>query len=748
MLDLLLAYPYYPNETFYHLIFDWHLGAGYILAYLRQKGISADCFLRHEPASLQDIVQQILRANPKIVGFSCYDVNYYFVKLISRAIKEKNKEITIIAGGPSATFSDKLILDDEPAIDICVRGEGEQTVCELIKCLKTAKNLTSIKGISYRKNGSVARTADRPLAADINFSLDIYPSPYLNGIFPRGLNRGILTSRGCVYRCIYCNFSAMSRWTVRFHSLQRVLDELKYISGDNPNSSVTIQDDNFSLDRGRAKEICQYIIEEKIPLQFSCLSRADNLDSELLKLMRRANFKRVAVGLESSVPRNLRAIHKVTDGRRCGRDLSLEKKYVSTIKDLADKMRGLGLNLEISIITGLPEQSRKEAQQTVAFVDKLKPFQCFHDFLTIYPGTELFQARKRFGLDIIQPRTVLPFKTKFSFDVSKVKLSRCALTNYNFRETLIGIAKKVLSRTTFCSQEGLNIPEVFFRKGFLNLSEFVSGMKLKNHLALSPVFMLTCASDKANKELYKLIEDTAPVINFLVLKKLRHKGFGWGSSFLYIYELVFLTEVIERRRLPEQKIALFVFIPLSKLNLEVITKIKKFKNEEYGRKVIFLSLNSQEDKTKFTNLAQDDTFLKNILQDGGEEFCIAQACQWREGLCPAMAENSLYVNKEGLLSFCNKEISFRMQQGKSGLRKIFSKNQKQILLKQAETRRGCQSCEVKKSCSKCLYPYPYAEKEFCALRKKTDTAKLIKLLMAHDALEGLARYRSLTKYRG
>lgn len=748
MLDLLLAYPYYPNETFYHLIFDWHIGTGYILAYLKKRGILADCFVHQDPASLQDIVQQILKYDPKIVGFSCYDVNYYFIKLLSRALKKIKKDITVIVGGPSATFSDELILNDEPSIDICVRGEGEQTAFELIKCLKTEKDLKSIKGITYRRGGSVVRTEDRPLLEepDKNCELDIYPSPYISGVFPPELNRGILTSRGCIYRCIYCNFASMSRWTIRYHSVKRVVDELKYIAAANPNSTVSIHDDNFSLNKNRAKEICQRIIEERLPLQFSCLGRADHIDEELLRLMKKANFKWVAIGLESSVPKNLRTINKVADDRRYGRDLSPERKYISKIKTLSDRMRRLGLNLEISIITGLPNQSQNEAQQTVDFVDKLRPFQCFHDFLTIYPGTPLFWLRKKFGLDIIPPKTVLPFKTKFSFDVNKIRLSRYALANYTLVENLIGISKKILTRIV-CHQEGLDILEVFFRNGWLRLSEFVTKTGLKNRLTLSPVFILRCESDKhAKKELYRLIENGIPLINLLILRKLKNKDPGLIGNFLHIYELVFLTEIIERRRLPFQKVALFAFIPLSKLNREILAKIRKLKNGKYDRKIIILSLNGQEDKARFMDLASDNIPLRKVMEDAAEEFHMLNACQWINRLCPAMAEDSLYVSKNGRVSFCNKNISLRAQNEKPGLIKIFSKSEKQTLLQETERRRNCQSCEVDKSCSKCLYTYPYTEKEFCKLRKKTDTARFVRLLTVYDTLKGLARYKSLTKY--
>jgi len=744
MLDLLLVCPYYVDDTFYHMILDWHLGAGYIAAYLRERGVAVDCFIHQTPVSLHDIAPQILKLNPKVVGFTCYDVNYYFVKLMAQALKKKKKDLTIIVGGPTATFSDKLILDNEPSLDICVRGEGEQTAFELIQSLRMEKNLKSIKGITYRKNGSIRRTADRPLLtqSNKNCGLDIAPSPYLSGIFPTDLNRGILTSRGCVYHCTYCNFAAMSRWTVRFHSIERVIRELRYIAEYSPQTTVAIYDDNFSMNKRRAKEICRKIIEARLPLQFTCLSRTENLDTELLKLMQQAHIKQISIGLESSIPKNLRTIKKVVDGRGYGEDLSPEKKFVRKIKILSNKIRRLGLDFVLSIIIGLPDQNQSEAEKTIDFVDALRPSQCVQDFLTLYPGTPLFQTRKKYGLDVISPKTVLPFKTKFLFDVQKIRLSAFAAPNYGIKETLISMSVKMLSRTSGYPQGGKSsIPSAFFDEGPFRLFKFVAENKLNDHLVLSPAFLSICDSEKsARKELYSLIDNGTPIINLVILKKAKNNNIKPADNFLHVYELVFLTEVIERRRLPSQKIALFVFMPLSQLNNASLAKIRNLNGAGHDRKIVMLSLNSREDKAAFTDLVSNSTPLKNIMKNSNEEFYITEACQWQNNLCPAITDNSLYVNKNGGVSFCKKGGCLRVQAKKRDLHETLSKRRKQALLKQLQERRGCRSCAVEKTCSKCLYTHPYTEKEFCELRKKTDTDKLVRLLKAHEILGGLARY--------
>ncbi|MBU4312091.1 MAG: B12-binding domain-containing radical SAM protein, partial [Candidatus Omnitrophica bacterium] len=357
--DILLVYPTFRNETFYHLKFDWHLGSSYILAYLKTRAVHALQFIQKEPIGMDRLIEQLLSYSPKIIGFTCYDVNYFFVKLISQELKKRRKDITIVAGGPTATFSDELILRDARAIDVCVRGEGEQAVAEIIDHVNGKTEIGGIKGISYRRKGSIVRNPDRPSLRGKGNSkaLDIFPSPYLTGILPPDGRIGILTSRGCVYHCTYCSFSAMSGWKVSYHSTERVLSELRIISEarNKPRSQqnlVSIHDDAFSLNTQRAKEICRRIIKENVSLPLWCETRGDRVDEELLGLMKKANFRIISFGLESAVPENLRIIKKVVSDKTADRALSRERVFIDKIEAMTNRAKELGMNVTLSVIVG------------------------------------------------------------------------------------------------------------------------------------------------------------------------------------------------------------------------------------------------------------------------------------------------------------------------------------------------------------------------------------------------------------
>ena len=223
--DILFVFP--PSPRKYE--FGYHLGAGYVRSYLHQHSVETAQYITDHEKTIPSIVEDILSYKADIVGFTCYDANYPYVRLLSQYLKKKDPLITIVLGGPTATFSPHLVMGHTPEIDVCVRGEGEETVLALVK--KGFSDLEGIKGITFRSK-SIVDTVDRPLisSGERGAELDGLPSPYLTGVIPPDGSVGLLTGRGCVYHCTYCNFSTMFNHTIRYHSVDRVLAELALIA--------------------------------------------------------------------------------------------------------------------------------------------------------------------------------------------------------------------------------------------------------------------------------------------------------------------------------------------------------------------------------------------------------------------------------------------------------------------------------------------------------------------------------------
>lgn len=211
-------------------------------------------------------------------------------------------EIPLVVGGYKATESVEEIFKNCPKVDIIVRGEGEETIREIVKGAPPE----DIPGISYRKDGGIIHNKNRPL-------------PDINSIVPpdRSLRRHeyymlsngikvstatfdtILSSRGCPFNCKFCTFSLNPLGQKRDYasrSAESVVKEIEDISA----GIILFSDDNFFVEPKRAEKICDLIIARGIKKRFVAQARIDLArHPSLLKKITRAGFKMLMLGIES-----------------------------------------------------------------------------------------------------------------------------------------------------------------------------------------------------------------------------------------------------------------------------------------------------------------------------------------------------------------------------------------------------------------------------------------------------------------
>ncbi len=322
-------------------------------------------------------------------------------------------------------------------IDACVTGEAEETGTEIFKKLLDHKPDDVQAGIAFRSDGEVICKALPPLVGscrtDHQCSLDGTPSPYLSGILPDG-RAGVLTGRGCTHHCQYCCFAALGRRTLRLHSTGRVLSELEYIAEQQKRSGqryvVPIHDDAFTLIPARAKAMCQQLIDHPLGLALSCITRADAVDEELIRLMHEAGFISLAFGLESAVPSVLRATGKVRPPEWHHTDLEPERKFIDQVRQSVVTAKKYGFNVGVSIILGLPTETAEDGEATLRFVKQLPVDFYMHNYLWLFPGTPLWETHGRYGVECTVNEMGLPLTTEYAYDVTRLRpRPKCALEN-------------------------------------------------------------------------------------------------------------------------------------------------------------------------------------------------------------------------------------------------------------------------------------------------------------------------------
>lgn len=354
---LLLVHPKFP----YRGKDLFPLGLGYIASAAREK---AEVLVVDENVEKLD-AGKIKSINPDVVGISATTPSFNRAAEIIAEIKSINPDAVVILGGVHATFAPEDAL--AAGVDIVVRGEGERTFSEIISGVELEK----IAGISYKNGGIVTHNPPRELIKN----LDEIPFPAWE-FFPYrkyGI-MSITTSRGCPYSCAYCSATRFWRQRVRLRSAQNVVQELKEILKLSF-KLVRFMDSTFTIDKSRAIEICELIQSEGLSMRWSCETRCDYVDEELLAALRSAGCALLCLGVDSASQEVL--------------DKNNRRINVSTMKEAFEKIRQHEIATRAYVTFGFPGESEKSVHETLRFLDEVKPDQILLSLATAYPGTEL-----------------------------------------------------------------------------------------------------------------------------------------------------------------------------------------------------------------------------------------------------------------------------------------------------------------------------------------------------------------------
>jgi anaerobic magnesium-protoporphyrin IX monomethyl ester cyclase len=329
------------------------ISQAYILAHLIQHGFTGSLLGDYQDRPLRpaDLAQAITERRPRIVGFSVYQENIDRVRLWARHTKRLAPDIRILLGGPQTTFMPTDALDHMPEVDFLCRGEGEAVTLGLVRALASGADPASVPGVALRRGAGTVETG-RAAGAD---DLDTYPSPYLTDLVDLKDKKRVilLTSRGCTYPCLFCYTPQATLRGVRYHSVDRVVSEMRYLKSQGV-SDFWFADPNFAHSHERLGRLLDRMIAEVPGIRFWCQARADRVTPAILEHLRRAGAHTVAYGLESACPEVLTRINKQLD--------------IERLTEAIRWTQDLGVNVELFTMFGLPGEDWDRAMRTLDFV--------------------------------------------------------------------------------------------------------------------------------------------------------------------------------------------------------------------------------------------------------------------------------------------------------------------------------------------------------------------------------------------
>ena len=318
---------------------------------------------------------------PDILGISAFNITLTAAHQVAKIAKALNpRVITLLEGcnnrGIFCAINPAEVADFN-LIDFALTREPELTVIELVKALENGEtDFSRIDGLAWKKDGQVIKNKDREFLNDLD-SLPFPARHLIHGYkeMPPHVFQGIYGSRGCPFNCVFCGCHVSCGYKPRTRTAKNMVNEIELVHKKFGTHYFYVCDDIFFIDKPRAKEFCQILIEKKLPITWSCQSRAEMLDDETLDLVKMAGGQHIAIGVETGNER-VRAVMKkgntLDDVRRC-----------------AAIIRKHGLYMVAFVIIGLPWETAKEIEDTVDFIKEIKPHIVYPYLATPAPGTEL-----------------------------------------------------------------------------------------------------------------------------------------------------------------------------------------------------------------------------------------------------------------------------------------------------------------------------------------------------------------------
>ena len=398
-MKVLLLHPPYPKEEIFRKSMKRvgavlpPLGLAYLASMLEKEGhevkiIDGPALAAVEGYGLEELARDLRDFKPKVVGISAAYSQIEYTRKSLSLIKAIVPGCIIVLGGSLATSMPK-ILNEFKNLDYGVYGEAEFTFAEILKKIENNETLENTEGLIWREGSEVKflkpklvmNIDDVPMPARHLLKMEIYrPSPANYRRLPATT---IMTSRGCPYQCIFCSKSVEGS-VFRAHSAKRVVDEIESLVKDYGIKDIQIFDDTFTCIQKRTEEICNEIIERNLDVGWNCMTRADNVDLELLKLMKKAGCYEVGFGIESGSERILKFI---------GKGLTKEQ-----IREGVKEAKKAGLDVRGFFMIGFPTETKEEILETIEFAKELDVDVAQFMIATPLPGTKMWEIAKEQGV--------------------------------------------------------------------------------------------------------------------------------------------------------------------------------------------------------------------------------------------------------------------------------------------------------------------------------------------------------------
>jgi radical SAM superfamily enzyme YgiQ (UPF0313 family) len=368
------------------------LGLGYVAAVLCEAGHQVHFLdLALEKDDGFTTLSQLIREKCiQALGFTVITPQYNELVTLVEKIKPGLQEVPIVVGGPHASALPEEVLRDGIA-DVVVMSEGETIAPKVFRTLEEGGDLSSVPGIAFLDSEREFIKTDH---CEYISDLDTIPYPPWHIFHPEkygGLIRGkktsiLLTSRGCPYRCIHCYRGPSGGSRHRIRSIENILEEIRRLYKNHSIRAFGFRDDIFTLDMDRTREFCDTLYSQRFKILWSCQTRVDRIDLDLLNKMKRSGCVCIDFGVESGSEDIQKKLRK--------------KETKEQARSAFKYCREVGISTRAFFMIGTPWETSQTIEETISFAQELNASITQFFLATPYPGTELREEFVKAGWSI------------------------------------------------------------------------------------------------------------------------------------------------------------------------------------------------------------------------------------------------------------------------------------------------------------------------------------------------------------
>ncbi len=353
------------------------LGLGYLAAALRPDHDVVQLIpdVRPNPEGrnrMREAAAAIRDAAPDLVGISALSTTLPAARCLAALCREDlGPDVPLVLGGLHCTIMPESV----EGFDHVVTGEGEETLPELVAAIEQGRDASAIPGVV----GS-----GRPRAPVAN--LDLLPFPHREDLLweeniQSAFYQSIITIRGCPYRCEYCSIPSLDGRRVRFRSPENVAQEIAFLLERYSISYLFFHDSVFTLSRKRTLALSQLLVDRGLTVPYTCQTRVDRVDEEVLDAMKAAGCEQIYFGIESGDDETLTKIRKNMPRER--------------IRQTVQAVRSRGIRCCGFFMIGFPWETREHMERTADFATSLELDSLCLFSATPLPGSALFEMAGR-----------------------------------------------------------------------------------------------------------------------------------------------------------------------------------------------------------------------------------------------------------------------------------------------------------------------------------------------------------------